>query len=112
MRTVAALFHCEPSSLITTVPVEPSPKAISETTEVLLGHTERVDALAFSPDGSRLASGSDDYTIKLWDAARWQEIATLYGHTNIVWSLAFAPNGEFLVSGSADWSAKIWEAGK
>src|SRR5262249_34540508 len=47
----------------------------------LEGHAFQVSSVAFSPDGKRLATGSSDRTVKLWDAATGQELATLKGHT-------------------------------
>ena len=49
---------------------------------VLRGHSESVDALSYLPDGSRLASGSDDNTVRLWDGATGVPIATLEGHSS------------------------------
>ena len=66
--------------------------------------------LAVAPDGGWLASGSRDYTVKVWEAATWQEIATLTGHTGDVFALAVAPDGGWLASGSYDDTVKVWEA--
>jgi RNA polymerase sigma factor (sigma-70 family) len=68
---------------------------------VLRGHTDSVFALAFSPYGKVLASGSFDKTIKLWDVATGKEIRTLSGHTKQVVSLAFSPDGKRLASAAS-----------
>src|SRR5947209_8454795 len=77
----------------------------------LKGHTEALYAVAFSPDGKLIATGSFDKTIKLWDASG-KEIRTFggpAGHQNLVLAVAFSRNGQMLASGSSDNSAKIWD---
>jgi tetratricopeptide (TPR) repeat protein len=66
--------------------------------------------VAFSPDGQRLASGSNDNTVKIWDSATGQELRPLKGHANGVWSVAFSPDGQRLASGSEDNTVKIWDS--
>ena len=56
-----------------------------------------------------LASGAADETIKLWDVASRQNIATLEGHTSWVRSVSFSPDGRTLASGSRDETIKLWD---
>ncbi|RYP29509.1 hypothetical protein DL767_006699 [Monosporascus sp. MG133] len=74
------------------------------------GHGGSVYSVAFSPDGSRLASGSYDRTVKVWDAATGACLSTLEGHGGEVNSVAFSPNGSRLASGSYDGTVKVWDA--
>jgi WD40 repeat protein/energy-coupling factor transporter ATP-binding protein EcfA2 len=71
--------------------------------QYLAGSTDRVNTVAFSPDGKTLASGSGDNTIILWDVATGQPIGQpLRGHTSSVLTVAFSPDGETLASGSCE----------
>ena len=76
----------------------------------LKGHADLVYAIAFSPDGKRMTSGSADRTIKLWDMNSGQEILRLNGHTQAVNSLEFSPDGHRLFSASPDLTVRIWDA--
>jgi WD40 repeat protein len=75
----------------------------------LEGHTGPVLALAFSPDGLWLASGSADRSARLWDVGTGSSRATLRGHAGPVFSVAFSPNGETLATGGWDHSVKLWD---
>ena len=70
-----------------------------------------MNSVCFSPDGTKIASGSDDKTVLIWDAASGEQLCSLTGHSDSVWSVALSKDGTRLVSGSADRTVKIWSAG-
>jgi WD40 repeat protein len=74
------------------------------------GHLGPVGSVAFSPDGRRIVTGSDDHTAKLWEAASGRELLTLRGHGKMINSVAFSPDGQRIVTGSYDDTAKVWDA--
>jgi WD40 repeat protein len=74
----------------------------------LKGHFDMVFSVAWSPDGRRLATGSGDNTVKVWDAASGEELLTLR-HGSAVWSVAFSPDGRRLMSGDPG-NVKVWSA--
>jgi WD40 repeat protein len=73
------------------------------------GHTNNVFAVAFSRDGTLLASGSTDQTVKVWDVKNVKELMTLKGHTFSVRSVAFSPDGKYLATGGHDGVVIIWD---
>jgi WD40 repeat protein len=75
----------------------------------LRGHEGAVLCLAVSEDGSVLATGGADRTIKVWDVAAGAERATLRGHEGAVTAVAFADRGRALLSGSEDKTARRWD---
>ncbi|OBS17519.1 hypothetical protein FPOA_12011 [Fusarium poae] len=78
--------------------------------QTLEGHGDSVTSVVFSTDGQRLASGSRDKTVKIWDAATGACEQTLEGHGDPVTSVVFSADGQRLASGSHDGKVKIWDA--
>jgi eukaryotic-like serine/threonine-protein kinase len=91
-----------PSRLIRTLTGHTKSRLI----RTLTGHTNDVSAVAFSPDGTLLATGSSQ-TARLWNAATGQTIRTLTGHTNGP-AVAFSPDGTLLATGSSQ-TARLWD---
>ena len=75
----------------------------------LSGHLKGVTAVAFSPDGNYLVSGSKDKTIKVWELDTGKVLRTIEGHKKIVNSVAVSNDGKYVVSGSNDKTVKVWD---
>jgi WD40 repeat protein len=75
----------------------------------LHGHQGLIHALAFSPDGKRLASGSLDQTLRVWDAATGHPVAVSRRHGGGVECVAFGPNGTRLAYGTNDGTVGVWD---
>ncbi|KAI4599626.1 hypothetical protein KJ359_001723 [Pestalotiopsis sp. 9143b] len=73
-------------------------------------HSGWVNSVAFSADGRRLASGSSDDSVKLWDAESGDCLQTFKHHFHHVGSVAFSADGRRLASGSNDDTVKLWDA--
>ena len=69
-----------------------------------------VKSIAFSPDGNRIVTGSDDRSVLVWDAKTGEQLRQLQGHTREVASVAISPDGNRIVSGSYDEMVRVWDA--
>ncbi len=80
----------------------------ARSSRVIHGHSETVQAVAFSPDGRTLATGGWDKAVHLWWVADGEPVRSLEGHERYVSSVAFSPEGQLLASSSADGTIRLW----
>ena len=90
------------------IPNSPNPWEKVKLRRTLAGHTDEIRAIAISPDGKTLASGSYDKTIKLWALRLGKPLHTLTGHSHRITCIAISPDGRILASGSYDKTIKLW----
>ncbi len=106
LLALAALEDCAPTTLANRALVV---ALASPVIHVLRGHRNVVRAVAWSPDGARLATGSQDRDVRLWDTKLGTELLTLKGHDQGVWDVAWSPDGRRLATASDDHTARIWD---
>jgi predicted NACHT family NTPase len=105
-RLAAAAWHIEP----TAEAADSMTTLLAQQRGLLIGHTDRVRAVAFSPNGRLLATASDDYTARLWDPRTGQQVgAPLTGHTDIVSAVAFSPDSRLLATANWDRTTRLWD---
>ena len=75
---------------------------------LLQGHTRAVYGLAFSPDGTRLASASHDMMVRVWDVQTQRALLALDGHSDVAVSVAWSPDGSLIASGAHDGTVRLW----
>ena len=72
------------------------------------GHKERITSVAFSNDGSRVATGSSDRTARIWDVVSRKPVATLE-HGSYVFAVGFSPDGRFVATGEQNGTVRVWD---
>ncbi len=91
-----------------TPPLTQSP--VGTTLYTYRGHSRNVNAVAWSPDGRRIASGSDDQTVQVWDASNGGNVYTYRGHSGYVTIVAWSPDNARIASGSVNKTVQVWQA--
>ena len=74
-----------------------------------LGHTSRVNSVAFSPDGKFILSGSNDATMRLWETETGKERQIFKGFPSFIFSVAFSPDGRYAAMGGRDTTLYLWD---
>ncbi len=74
-------------------------------------HVDEVEAVAWSPDGTRIASGGSfaDQTVRVWEATTGETVFTYRGHWSGVAAVAWSPQGQYLASASYDHTVQVWQ---
>ena len=86
-------------------------KSESYNSKVLGRHNGEVESVSFSGDGKLIVSGSDDKTVRVWNAVSGKcVLGPLQGHTGVVRSVSFSGDGKLIVSGSGDGTVRVWNA--
>jgi len=100
-NTIAAGLYCGDIILINAI--------TGSQTAALSGHTEPVNSLVFSSDGTSLISGSSDWTVKFWDIQTGGVVKTFSGHSNWVHSISISADHTRIASGSRDNTIRLWD---
>ena len=76
---------------------------------ILTGHSDSVNAIAITPDGKQMVSGSEDGVLKVWDLETGKQLLTLSGHSKLVTAIAISPDNKRVISASEDGTLRVWD---
>ena len=93
---------CQPHRLLSWRSVEPACQVV--------GHARRVDAIAFTPGGDQVATGSQDESVVVWNAVTGQQSLRMLGHDHAISAVAFSKDGTMLVSGCVGGIVRLWDS--
>ncbi|HEV2580215.1 MAG TPA: WD40 repeat domain-containing serine/threonine-protein kinase, partial [Ktedonobacteraceae bacterium] len=97
--------HSFPASQVRT-----GPASVGSILVEYYGHADRVNAVAWSPDGTQVVSAGDDLTAQVWEFATGDHRFSYTGHTDRVNAVAWSPDGKLVASASSDATVQVWEA--
>ncbi len=110
-RPSIALFPPTPSPTPHPTPTPaPTPIPLGSLVSTYKGHSSVVNAVAWSPDGQHIASGSNDRTVQVWNATDGSSPYTYRGHSNFVEAVGWSPDSKRIASGSFDGTVQVWNA--
>ncbi len=110
------LLACSEPPALTSPPASPTSRSVPTSLSVgttlytYRGHSAGVNAVVWSPDGKRIASGSQDQTVQVWDAPDGSHVYIYRGHSSFVNAVAWSSDGQRIASGSNDKTVQVWDA--
>ncbi|KIM21455.1 hypothetical protein M408DRAFT_29534 [Serendipita vermifera MAFF 305830] len=111
MKQFVAAFGSLISQSVPHIYLSALPFAPRVTESVIAGHRSPIDSVVFSPDGTRIVSGSFDKIVRVWDAETAEMVAGPFeGHTGQISSVKFSPDGRRIASGAWDRTIRVWDA--